>query len=258
MRLTVSKWRTFSNGVQVPILYYVILAIIKVATGLPWSHLFSELAERGWITMPDQPASVQFWEVYKLYDISGSVAWGVLLRQVPMTLALFSVVLFGSCLDITAIQASLPYEVCSCSCCHEGIPRKKIDLSSAIHVEKWSCKLVIDVVRLNRGPADVRLGHRGDSLVGSLLGLHSASLLKIEYAWSCRSLLVHSVLHIIASISFEVHRMAGRAGQGEPLTKSKPVFGHWHRPRLAPEFCGAGDRMITKALVRRLIITPSL
>lgn len=97
-------------------LYYAALFAITVATGMSWSELFARLSDDGWITMPTAgQGSEPFWEVYGLYDVlpwrADRIAWAVLLRQVPMTLALFSVVLFGSCLDITAIQASLPYEV---------------------------------------------------------------------------------------------------------------------------------------------------
>ena len=34
--------------------------------------------------------------------------------QIPNLLALFFVVAFGSCMDIAAIQAECPFEVCSC------------------------------------------------------------------------------------------------------------------------------------------------
>lgn len=99
-----------------PLLYYMTLAGIVLVKGVSWGELMVQLGDAGWITMPDAGKGSQpFWEVYELYDLvpwrADRIAWGVLLRQVPMTLALFSVVLFGSCLDITAIQASLPYEV---------------------------------------------------------------------------------------------------------------------------------------------------
>eukprot|EP00892_Ulva_mutabilis_P011320 jgi/Ulvmu1/8560/UM045_0002.1 len=100
----------------VPLLYYLVLATMVLLTGTSWADLFAQLGDAGWITMPDAGNGSQpFWEVYELYDLlpwrAERIAWAVLVRQVPMTLALFSVVLFGSCLDITAIQASLPYEV---------------------------------------------------------------------------------------------------------------------------------------------------
>jgi MFS superfamily sulfate permease-like transporter len=103
--------------VQVPVLYYLVLVGVWAYTGTTWSQLLGRLAHGGWITMPAvAKGREQFWEVYKLYDLfpeagGPAVQWGALLRQIPMALALFSVVLFGSCLDITAIQASLPYEV---------------------------------------------------------------------------------------------------------------------------------------------------
>lgn len=97
-----------------------------VTYGMSWKDLMHELAKGDWITLPPETAggALNFWEVYELYDVfpwdGSKVAWGALLRQVPMAFALFSVVLFGSCLDITAIQANLPYEVCPClllECC---------------------------------------------------------------------------------------------------------------------------------------------
>lgn len=101
---------------QVPAAYYVVLGSIMFTYGMSWKDLMADLAKGDWITLPTNTGgALSFWQVYELYDVfpwDGSrVAWGALLRQVPMAFALFSVVLFGSCLDITAIQASLPYEV---------------------------------------------------------------------------------------------------------------------------------------------------
>jgi hypothetical protein len=104
----------------VPAAYYVVLYGITVTYGMSWKELLRQLAKGDWITLPPNTDSggVSFWQVYELYDIfpwDGSrIDWMALLRQVPMAFALFSVVLFGSCLDITAIQANLPYEVRSC------------------------------------------------------------------------------------------------------------------------------------------------
>lgn len=89
--------------------------------GMSWNDLLQALAKEDWVTLPPRTAdgksgALAFWEVYELYDVlpwdGTKIAWAALLRQVPMAFALFSVVLFGSCLDITAIQASLPYAVC--------------------------------------------------------------------------------------------------------------------------------------------------
>ena len=100
--------------VQVPAAYYAVLGGIMFIYNMSWTDLIANLAKGDWITLPPNTAG-NFWEVYELYDLfpwdGGRVAWGALLRQVPMAFALFSVVLFGSCLDITAIQASLQYEV---------------------------------------------------------------------------------------------------------------------------------------------------
>lgn len=107
-------------GVQVPAAYYAVLGGIMVNYGMSWKDLMHDLAKHNWITLPPPTdrGALNFWEVYELYDVfpwDGSrIAWMALLRQVPMAFALFSVVLFGSCLDITAIQANLPYEVCCC------------------------------------------------------------------------------------------------------------------------------------------------
>lgn len=134
-------------------LYYIALFGITIATGATWAELLQRLGDAGWVTMPDAGRGGQaFWEVYELYDLlpwrAERIAWGVLARQLPMTLALFSVVLFGSCLDITAIQASLPYEVCLaplfsyhrihmhawCACLHAWTPPAREPL-----VPVWHC-----------------------------------------------------------------------------------------------------------------------
>jgi hypothetical protein len=109
------------HALQVPAAYYAVLGGIVVTYGISWEDLMRALEKHDWVTLPPQRAggALQFWQVYDgLYKIfpwdETRVAWGALLRQVPIAFALFSVVLFGSCLDITAIQASLPYEVRSC------------------------------------------------------------------------------------------------------------------------------------------------
>lgn len=100
---------------QVPLLYYAVLSVITLTHSLTWGELTHKLAETGWITYPKDAGGAQFWQVYELYDLfpwrQEAVEWGILLRIFPITLALFFVVTFGSCLDITAIQANLSYEV---------------------------------------------------------------------------------------------------------------------------------------------------
>ena len=104
-----------ATRVQVPVLYYAVLSVVALTQGLDWADLTHKLADTGWITYPKDAGGTQFWQVYELYDLfpwrQEAVAWGVLLRMLPITFALFFVVTFGSCLDITAIQANLSYEV---------------------------------------------------------------------------------------------------------------------------------------------------
>jgi MFS superfamily sulfate permease-like transporter len=57
----------------------------------------------------------QFWELYELFNIKDWRLDGVylpaLVRQIPKMLGLFFVVTFGSCLDVAAIQADMPFPI---------------------------------------------------------------------------------------------------------------------------------------------------
>jgi SulP family sulfate permease len=57
----------------------------------------------------------QFWELYELFNIEDWRLDGVYLpaiaRQIPKMLGLFFVVTFGSCLDVAAIQADMPFPI---------------------------------------------------------------------------------------------------------------------------------------------------
>lgn len=80
---------------------------------------------------------LQVYELYNLFPLGGdTVAWWMLVRQIPTLIALFFVISFGSSMDIMAIQTQLPYDVRfpfldNCQNCQKN----------ALHVLPASCKL---------------------------------------------------------------------------------------------------------------------
>jgi hypothetical protein len=50
----------------------------------------------------------EFWELWELYLPQSGVDWGAAARQAAKTVGLLMVVVFGSCMDIAAIQADVP------------------------------------------------------------------------------------------------------------------------------------------------------
>lgn len=65
--------------------------------------------------MSQGKSTQQFWELYELFNIEDWHLDGVYLpalaRQIPKMLGLFFVVTFGSCLDVAAIQADMPFPI---------------------------------------------------------------------------------------------------------------------------------------------------
>lgn len=57
----------------------------------------------------------QFWELYELFHIQDwhldGIDFPAMARQIPKMLGLFFVVTFGSCLDVAAIQADMPFPI---------------------------------------------------------------------------------------------------------------------------------------------------
>lgn len=66
-------------------------------------------------TVQQGKSTQQFWELYELFHITDwhldGVLWSAILRQLPKMLGLFFVVTFGSCLDVAAIQADMPFPI---------------------------------------------------------------------------------------------------------------------------------------------------
>ncbi|KAF8062987.1 hypothetical protein HT031_003826 [Scenedesmus sp. PABB004] len=75
----------------------------------------ADAQDAGWVLKPQGKATEQFWELYELFNIRDlefdGVSLGALARQAPKMLGLFFVVVFGSCLDVAAIQADMPFPI---------------------------------------------------------------------------------------------------------------------------------------------------
>lgn len=70
--------------------------------------------ESGWV-MPPAAESVEFWKLWRLYHVTdwslSGIYFPAALRQVAKAAGLLLVVVFGSCMDIAAIQADVPYKI---------------------------------------------------------------------------------------------------------------------------------------------------
>ena len=68
-----------------------------------------EAEKTGWV-MPPAAENVQFWKLYKLYNLQdglSGIAWHALLSQTGKMVGLVALVIFGSAMDILAIQADV-------------------------------------------------------------------------------------------------------------------------------------------------------
>ncbi|KAF6261741.1 hypothetical protein COO60DRAFT_1699671 [Scenedesmus sp. NREL 46B-D3] len=107
MTRATSPWALPITLAAVPAAFHMYL----LATGTT----LSQAQDAGWVLKPEGKTSEQFWELYKLFNIQDwtldGICFPALLRQAPKMLGLFFVVTFGSCLDVAAIQADMPFPI---------------------------------------------------------------------------------------------------------------------------------------------------
>uniref|UniRef100_A0A383VST7 STAS domain-containing protein n=1 Tax=Tetradesmus obliquus TaxID=3088 RepID=A0A383VST7_TETOB len=107
MTRATSPWALPITLAAVPAAFHVYL----LASGTT----LAQAQDAGWVLKPEGKTSEQFWELYKLFNIEDwefdGICLPALLRQIPKMLGLFFVVTFGSCLDVAAIQADMPFPI---------------------------------------------------------------------------------------------------------------------------------------------------
>jgi SulP family sulfate permease len=112
MRRARSPWALPALLGLIPCIFFAVL----LATGTS----LEKAQDDGWVIRPPQPSSPSpsgggqkqqlqpFWDLYDLFFTGSGLCIPALVRQIPRAIALWFIVVFGSTLDIAAIQASTP------------------------------------------------------------------------------------------------------------------------------------------------------
>lgn len=90
---------------SVLILLIGIFHIVRLAMGMS----LEDAEKSGWV-MPPAADNVKFWELYKLYNLQdglSGIEWLAILKQVGTAIGLVALVIFGSAMDILAIQTDV-------------------------------------------------------------------------------------------------------------------------------------------------------
>lgn len=86
--------------------FHLVLLVTGISLG--------QAQEGGWV-MPPAAQKVEFWRLWELYNFKdwklSGIFFPAIWRQAAKTAGLLLVVIFGSCMDIAAIQQDVPYKI---------------------------------------------------------------------------------------------------------------------------------------------------